>query len=197
MTVVSSAPTLREALLGLLRETRGPLAVLEGNCEVSAVHEPEPESAAPPAAASAGPAASSWNAFQQRMSGAGLTRTEAARLYREEQQATSLADSARAAPVATPTAVPSHSGVAAPRVADLGYVVLKTPEAFSHLRGVHHCSWTELLAKFGANPQQWPALRSGYYTPRFRDEADAARRWSEQRLLQPMPVFWGPAITPA
>jgi len=197
LTAVSGAPTLRAALQRLLGETRGPLAVLEGACVATATPEPEPEVVALPAASSAGPVTSPWNVFQQRMAGAGLTRAEAARLYREEQQATARGVGGRSTTAVRPDMTTMSSGVAAPRAADGGYVVLKTPEAFRHLRGVHHCSWDELLAKFGATPQQWSALRAGYYTPRFRDEADATRLWSEQRLLPPMPVFWGPALTPA
>jgi len=159
-----------------------------------------------------------WNSFQRRLAGAGLSRAEASHLYREERDAVATATMgrcARSAPAgrhgaassgraggsrgknrassgeAVSPAAPLGSSSACSQPAaspDQGYVVLRVPTRLEGLRGVHHCTWGRLLARFGLQHQEWERIRKDFYTPRFTTIAAAQHSWEVQGLAGRVPV---------
>ena len=176
-TVSVSSTTVRSALQRVLDAVSGDIAV---------VHHAQSERVAP-----------TWNQFQSRLRGSGLTRSEVSTLYQAEQAALA-AGSARSTP--QPSAASSSSAAPPPRAdrpLDAGYVVMRTPASLSHLRGHHRCGWAELLRRFGLTHEQWVERRSEFYLPAFTSSEAARAAWTQQRLVLPIPVDPAPASRPA
>jgi len=155
--------------------------------------EPDPEE--PATMAPEELSSSRWNAFQQRLAGAGLTRREVATMYHEEVSALGVSEeadepSAEGSPQAATSSAEHHATSVG------GCVLLRAPPAHQHLLGVHRCLWQELLDKLGLTHREWSARKSDFYMPRFTNMPMAENVWSEQRLMGPVPVFLGQATRP-
>ena len=132
----------------------------------------------------------SWNTFQRRLAGSGLSRSATAALYRDEMRARELGDTAaEGSPVnggRRPSAAKAASSAGAPLEA--GYVLMRAPESLQHLRGHHRCNWSGLLRRLGISHEAWERTRSQYFLPHYRDQATAEAMWQRQGLLLPLPV---------
>jgi hypothetical protein len=190
----TEAVSVREALAVALSLSTGPVALVTAVSEppsLAAGPEAEPEPAAeegatgpqPAEEAARCPPATSWNAFQQRLGGTGLTRTEVARLYAEEREVLRL----RLEGAPQPLAGQGGSVTAGP-VPFPGYLVLRAPFSQAHLLGLHRCSWQQLLDRLGVTRAEHQERRSEFYTPRFRGWAEAERLWVGQGLALPVPL---------
>ena len=89
-----------------------------------------------------------------------------------------------AGPAAPPPSPPTSGG---PPV-ELGYMVLRCPDAIAHLRGRHRCSWHPLLARLGLTSATWAQSKAGYYIRRYQNEQVALDQWAAQRLQAPFPI---------
>ena len=78
-----------------------------------------------------------------------------------------------------------------------GYDLLRAPAHLEQLRGLHLCTWTELLNKFELSPATWEQERRVFYLPRYRDAEESRRRWAEQGLTPPIPLFHGSEMRPS
>ena len=129
----------------------------------------------------------SWNQFQHRLQGTGLTRAEVAQLYLEEQKALSL-QATTVVPGAAHT--PRSSAATGPteRALEQGYVLIRAPEELEHLRGHHQCGWSQLLRRLGLTHQQWSARRAQFFMPKFVSRTVMEELWAGQGLRLPVPL---------
>ena len=77
------------------------------------------------------------------------------------------------------------STTATPAPLELGYVVLRTPDRLSHLRGHHRATWDELLRRLKLTPQ---SSRAGFHIRLYTTPEAAQDLWQRQRLAPPMPL---------
>ena len=75
--------------------------------------------------------------------------------------------------------------LATPAPLELGYIVLRTPDSLSHLRGHHRATWGELLRRLSLTPQ---SSRAGFYIRLYTTPEAAQDLWRQQRLALPIPV---------
>jgi len=191
-SAVLGSANLRELLQRVLDSVEGPIAIWGPELDPAgdsapAVPGAEPAPEAEPSPLPAAPV-NRWNAFQRRMAGSGLSQADILAAYREEVAATAGTGAAGSTAAAVPSATPPP----ATQVLPLGHTVLRTPPEQRRFLGVHHCSWSELLFKFGVPPSAWAARRGSYYVPKFESLDKSERQWRDQGLSLPIPVFEGP-----
>ena len=73
-----------------------------------------------------------------------------------------------------------------PRRLERGYLVLRTPEDRSHLRGHHQANWSELLERLSLSPTMG---RPGFYIRCYTTADEAETLWRHQKLNMPIPLY--------
>ena len=71
---------------------------------------------------------------------------------------------------------------------EMGYTVLRVPEASSIMRGRHRCDWGALLRRLRIPRQEWPQRKAGYYIRLYKSQEEAEEQWRAQRLSLPIPI---------
>jgi len=134
--------------------------------------------------------ATGWNQFQQRLRGTGLSRAEAAQLYREEREAMSLLAETRSSSSSAAHPATGSPGPASPPL-EPGYVLVRAPEELAHFRGHHRCGWAQLLRRLGLTHQEWSSRRALFYVPKYSTRSAMEIMeiaWRGQGLQLPVPV---------
>jgi len=184
-TALRGAISVREVLTRVLERTTGGLATIAtprsssagesaagaadaSRAEQQSSHLPEPSPEDEPVEASR--AANPWNAFQARLAGSGLSREQILEAYRSERAALTRLHIAPQSPIQE--ALVSMS----PPSGSHGYDVLRAPASLVGLRGVHLCTWHQLMAKFGLTAGEWDGHRRHFYLPRFADSPTSRTR---------------------
>jgi len=83
------------------------------------------------------------------------------------------------------TAARGHSTGSVATPMELAYMVLRTPDALSHLRGHHRTTLAGFLNRLGLSPED---SRAGFYIRHFESQAKASDMWRHQPLAPPYPV---------
>ena len=169
---------------------REPVAGAAGSSQAGHQSHQLPEPAPEDDPVEAPRAANPWNTFQARLAGSGLSREQIREAYGAERAA--LTEVRLAPQPSIQEALVSMS----PPSCSHGYDVLRAPTPLLGLRGVHVCTWLQLMAKFGLKASEWDRHRCGFYVPRFADSPTSHCRWAAQGLTGDVPVFCGPATTP-
>ena len=106
-----------------------------------------------------------------------------------EEELVSLRQPLHAAMAAGATAGHPATSAAVPRgrarSLEAGYLVLRTPPALSHMRGIHHTTWRQLWERLGHNPD---SSRKGFYVRLHESIEKSEGLWQTARLMLPIPV---------
>jgi len=171
------APTVREILCLALDH-------LDADIDIVIGAAPTPGMAATGASSGGSALSTSWNQFQHRLRGAGLSSAQMAGLYHEEQAGFSIGPAFQPTGGRGSGAAPNSAG----RVLEMGYLLVRAPDELAHLRGHHRCAWAQFLQRLGLTQQEWTSRRAQFFTPKYTTHDVMESIWRDQRLQLPVPV---------